>query len=108
MRFELNTTHYEACMEEGMSDDSIQNCFAMQVTSSRGLDVAFIAQYNDRIIYDCVTSTVQLPIRFPLPATKAEQDLAEEDTDFIKNEEWEMMDICKGGTMIRQRMIMDD
>ena len=29
MKFELNTTHYEACMEEGMSDDSIQSCIAM-------------------------------------------------------------------------------
>lgn len=58
MRFELNTTHYEACMDEGMGDDSIQNCIALQVTSTRGLDVAFVAQYNDRIIMDCVTSTV--------------------------------------------------
>ena len=51
---------------------------------------------------------MQLPIRFPIPSTAAEREAAEHDTDFIKNEEWEMMDICKGGTMIRQRMIMDD
>jgi hypothetical protein len=57
MRFELFTTTYEACMREGMADDAIQRCVAMQVTSARGLDVAFVAQYNDRIIYDCVTST---------------------------------------------------
>ena len=68
MRFELYTTTYEASMEEGMNDDQFQSCIAMQVTSSRGLDVALVAQYNDRIIYDCVTSTVQQPVRFPLPA----------------------------------------
>ena len=33
---------------------------------------------------------------------------AENDPDFEKCDEWEMMDICKGGTMIRQRMVMDD
>ena len=77
MKFELNTTHYEACMEEGMSDDTIQSCVAMQVTSSRGLDVAFVAQYNDRIVYDCVTSTVQLPILFPMPQNSDEREKLE-------------------------------
>lgn len=43
MRFELYTTNYEACMGEGMSDDAIQKCFVTQITSVRGLDVAFIA-----------------------------------------------------------------
>ena len=57
MKFELFTTNYEASMDEGMSDDSIKNCIALCVTSARGLDVAFVAQYNDRIVYDCVTST---------------------------------------------------
>lgn len=57
MRFELFTTNYEACMDEGMSDDCIKNCIALCVTSARGLDVAFVAQYNDRVVYDCVTST---------------------------------------------------
>jgi hypothetical protein len=79
MRFELFTTNYEACMEEGVADDAIQRCVAMQMTSQRGLDVSFIAQYNDRIIYDCVTSTKQLPIRFPLPANKAEEEKWRED-----------------------------
>ena len=73
MRFELYTTNYEAAMEEGVSDDAIQKCVAMQMTSQRGLDVTFIAQYNDRIIYDCITSTKQLPLHFPMPATKAEE-----------------------------------
>lgn len=43
MRFELHTTNYEAAMEEGVADDSIQKCVAMQMTSQRGLDVTFIA-----------------------------------------------------------------
>jgi hypothetical protein len=43
MRFELYTTIFEACMEEGMGDDSIQRVFSTQVTSVRGLDVAFVA-----------------------------------------------------------------
>ena len=28
--------------------------------------------------------------------------------DFGNEREWEPMEICKGGTMVRQRMIMDD
>lgn len=110
MRFELNVTDYEACMEEGMSDDSIQSCICMQVTSSRGLDVAFLAQYNDRIIYDCITSVVQPPIRFPMPSTVAEREQWESidpDFDLEFDRGWEGMEICKSGVMVRQRMIMD-
>lgn len=77
MKFELFVTNYEACMQEGMSDDSIQNCIAMQVASSRGLDVTLCAQYNDRIIFDCVTSTVQQPIRFPMPVNNKELEALE-------------------------------
>jgi len=99
-------------MSEGMSDDTIQNCVAMQVTSSRGLDVAFVAQYNDRIVYDCVTSTVQLPILFPMPQNRAEkEERSEYDPDFMpidgEDREWEAMEICKSGEMVRQRMIID-
>ena len=83
MRFELYTTKYEAAMDEGMSDDSIQVCFASEITSVRGLDVAFIAQYNDRIIMDCITSTKQLPIRFPMPTDQKEAaKWKKEDPDF--------------------------
>jgi len=80
------------------------------VSSVRGLDVAFIAQYNDRIIYDCITSTRQQPMRFPLPANKIEKEMwAETDPDFqLEDTEFEQMDICRGGTMIKQDMIMDD
>jgi len=81
MKFELFTTDYEACMDEGMSDDTIQKCVATQVTSVRGLDVAFVAQYNDRVIFDCITSTKQPPIRFPLFDTK-EKKKQEIDPDF--------------------------
>ena len=61
-------------MDEGMSDDVIQKALAIQVNSERGLDVAFVAQYNDRIIFDCVTSTKQLPLRFPTPVSKHEEE----------------------------------
>ena len=74
MQFKLYTTKYEACMDEGMSDDVIQKALAIQLTSERGLDVAFVAQYNDRIIFDCVTSTKQLPLRFPTPFSKQEEE----------------------------------
>ena len=67
MKFELWTTTYEAGMDGGIRDDCIYNCFVMQVTSVRGLDVSFVCQYNDAIIFDCITSTKQLPVRFPLP-----------------------------------------
>lgn len=110
MKFELHTTHYEACMEEGMKDDNIQKCIVTQVTSVRGLDVAFIAQYNERIIMDCITSTKQLPVRFPLPANKKEEEaLKEKDTDFnLREGGFEQMDICRGGKMVRQRMVLDE
>ena len=45
-------------MDEGISDDYVQNCITAQLTSERGLDVTFIMQYRDRIIFDCVTSTI--------------------------------------------------
>mmetsp|Transcript_1797 Transcript_1797/g.2560 ORF Transcript_1797/g.2560 Transcript_1797/m.2560 type:complete len:105 (+) Transcript_1797:2655-2969(+) len=87
MRFELFVTSYEACMDEGMSDDSIQKCVAMQMTSQRGLDVTFVAQYNDRIIFDCVTSTKQMPLRCPLPLNaKVEEKWRETDPDFKKED----------------------
>jgi len=87
MKFELFTTTYEACMDEGMNDDSINKCIAMAVTSARGLDVSFIAQYNDRIIFDCITSTKQLPVRFPLPSGPMEEKVwREKDPDFKKSE----------------------
>ena len=83
MKFELFTTDYDAQMNEGMSDDSIQSCVAISVTSVRGLDVALVAQYNDRIVFDCVTSTKQLPVRLPLPQNAKELELWKEtDPDF--------------------------
>ena len=58
-------------MDGGIRDDCIYNAFVMQVTSVRGLDVSFVCQYNDAIIFDCITSTKQLPIRFPMPTSDA-------------------------------------
>jgi hypothetical protein len=56
-RFELFETSYEAEMKGGIRDDIIFKSFVTQVTSVRGLDVSFICQYNDSIIFDCITST---------------------------------------------------
>lgn len=74
MKFELWTTEYEAGMDGGIRDDSIYQAFVTQVTSVRGLDVSFVCQYNDAIIFDCITSTKQLPIRFPMPKSSKEDD----------------------------------
>ena len=85
------------------------------MTSARGLDVTFVAQYNDRIIYDCITSVVQKPIRFPLPKDKNEEkEWRKTDSDYLKKDdddepiEFEDFDVFKGATMVRQPMIMDD
>ena len=54
---ELLETSYEAEMKGGIRDDVIFKAFILQVTSVRGLDVSFICQYNDSIVFDCITST---------------------------------------------------
>ena len=43
-------------MNSGIVDDYIFSAFVTQVTSSRGLDVTFIVQYNDAVVFDCITS----------------------------------------------------
>ena len=109
-RFELLETVYEAEMKGGIRDDCIYNAFVMQVTSVRGLDVSFVCQYNDAIIFDCITSTKQLPLRFPMPVSRR----TEEETDKYFNEvektiEWETaLDITKGAVPMKQSMQMDD
>lgn len=67
MKFQLWTTEFDAGMDGGIRDDCIYKAFIAQVTSVRSLDVTFICQYNDAIIFDCITSTKQKPIRFPMP-----------------------------------------
>lgn len=57
MVFEHYTTDYEACMMEGCRDDVIHKAYAFEVKSGRGCDVTLAVQYNDSIIFDCVTST---------------------------------------------------
>ena len=44
-------------MDGGVRDDCIYQAFMMQVTSARGIDVSVVCQYNDAIIFDCITST---------------------------------------------------
>ena len=74
MRFRLFTTHFEACMDEGIRDDYVQKSITTVLTSARGLDVTFINQYRDRVIFDCITYVDQKPIRFPrLPKTSVEE-----------------------------------
>ena len=55
-KVELFETSYEADMNSGVVDDYIFSAFITQVTSSRGLDVTFIVQYNDAVVFDCITS----------------------------------------------------
>ena len=96
-------------MSGGIRDDCIYNAFVMQVTSVRGLDVSFVCQYNDAIIFDCITSTKQLPIRFPMPLSNKTED-REKYFNNLENEiEWETtLDITKGGMPMKQSMQMDD
>ena len=96
-------------MNGGIRDDCIYNAFVMQVTSVRGLDVSFVCQYNDAIIFDCITSTKQLPIRFPMPSSNKTED-REKYFNNLENEiEWETtLDITKGGMPMKQSMQMDD
>ena len=83
----------------------------MQITSVRGMDVTFVAQYNDRVIFDCITSQKQLPIRFPLPTAEEEKAWRDNDPDFKKDDgdiKFEQLDVCKGVEMVRQSMIQDN
>ena len=66
-KVELLETGYEAKMDGGIIDDYIYSAHIAQVSSYRGLDVTFIIQYNDAIIFDCITALNQKPMRFPMP-----------------------------------------
>jgi hypothetical protein len=66
MTFTLYTTNFEANLAEGCRDDVMHKSFAFSVQSTRGVDVTLCNQYNDSIIFDCITSTRQKPISFPL------------------------------------------
>jgi len=96
VRFELYTTEYEACMEEGCRDDFLHSAFAIKVNSARGVDVALAVQYNDGVVFDCITSTAQLPMMVPL--CPSEEFLEKADHEFTK-------DSIK---MIKVKMQMDD
>lgn len=48
--------------EGGVRDDVTLGTFSVQITSRRGCDQAFVSQYNDCIIFDCITHDVQRPI----------------------------------------------
>ena len=99
---ELLETAYEAEMNGGIRDDVIYKAFVTQVTSIRGLDVSFICQYNDSIIFDCITSTKQLPIRFPMPVSTKEADENKYFNEIDKEIEWETsMEITKGAVPLK-------
>jgi hypothetical protein len=66
------------------------------VKSGRGVDVTLCLQYNDSIIFDCITSTKQKPISFPV--TKQELD----------EEKYEDLKACKDVKIIPVPMIMDE
>ena len=84
-------------MGGGIIDDYIYSAHITQVTSSRGLDVTFIVQYNDAIIFDCITSLQQQPIRFP---TLHESSSGWSRTG--ENEiEWEELEIAYGAKPIQ-------
>jgi len=96
VRFKLYTTEYEACMEEGCRDDVIHSAFVIKVNSMRGVDVALAVQYNDGVVFDCITSTKQLPIMVPLCPSEYLMD--KDEHEFTK-------DSIK---MIKVNMQMDD
>ena len=54
-------------MDGGIIDDYIYSAHVAQVASYRGLDLTFIIQYSDTIIFDCITALHQKPMRFPMP-----------------------------------------
>jgi hypothetical protein len=93
MTFTLYTTEYEACMSEGSRDDVMHKSFVIQVNSSRGVDVTLCNQYNDSIIFDCITSTRQKPIMFPYNPNN--------------EEEYEDLDCCKNVKIVPVPMQMD-
>lgn len=95
MTFTLFTTNYEACMMEGARDDVMHKVFAFEVQSSRGVDVTLCNQYNDSIVFDCITSTRQKPIIFPLGKEQEEE------------EEYEDLMCCKNIKIVPVPMLMD-
>ena len=78
MTFTLYTTNYEACMQEGCRDDVIHKAYAIECKSARSTDVTLVIQYNDSIVFDCVTSTKQKPIMFPRPHIVIPKELKNE------------------------------
>ena len=90
-------------MEGGIRDDVIFKAFITQLRSVRGIDVSFVCQYNDSIIFDCITSTKQLPIRFPMPSKPEDKDKYFNDEE--KKIDWdESLDITKGAVPFKQSM----
>ena len=65
----------------------------IKAISDRGNDIVLVCQYNDCVIFDCVTSTKQRPIKVPL--------LQNDSPMFAK------LDVSNGGSMIKVKMLMD-
>jgi len=66
MTFQLYTTDYEACMQEGARRDILHSAYVTKVNTARGIDTTLALQYNDGVIFDCITSTIQPPLLCPV------------------------------------------
>lgn len=78
--------------------------------------MALCNQYNDSIVFDCITSTKQTPIRFPLKLKtknndedkpKNDNDDEDENGDKANEDEFEQLEICKGVKPVPVPMLMD-
>jgi hypothetical protein len=93
MKFTIHTSPYEACMGGGVRNDLIIRSFVINAISDRGYDIVLACQYNDCVIFDCVTSTRQEPIKVP--------QFSSDSSDFVD------LEVSKTGTMVKVPMIMD-
>lgn len=84
---------YEACMEGGTRDDKIVKSFVIKAISDRGNDAVLVSQYDDCVIFDCVTSVLQKPIRCPI----GDENL----------QEFADIPIVHSGSMVKIQMFMD-
>lgn len=79
-------------MSGGVRHDTMIKSFVIKANSARGSDVVLACQYFDSVIFDCITSNEQLPVRVPLNL----EDL----TSFEKGITWDSMEIGRDCAMI--------
>lgn len=82
--------------EGGVRDDETYSAYVIQINSARGTDIAFACQYNDCIIFDCITFDSQPPVQCPRLQNYFDNKMY-----------FDELPICKDGTMVRVRMIMN-